>query len=194
VLKFCIILIILISVLVGCAPESIKDEDSYQIPPLLTDELEEDMEEIEVFTDVMQRDGQFPEEVVVDPNYYRSNEISRGDLVHINIPEDQAAEYSQGNPGSHVVRVIALPGETVKAEEGQLYIDGAELETFYGSAYRWAGGSSAEQTTDISMPEFKVPESNFLLSGDNWWRSPVNVTTPPIPKEFIEGKVIGYIE
>ncbi|EMF45537.1 hypothetical protein B481_3088 [Planococcus halocryophilus Or1] len=193
-LKFYIVLIILISILVGCAPESIKDEDSYQIPPLLTDELGEDMKEVEVFTDVMQRDGQFPEKVVVDTNYYSSNEVSRGDLVQVNIPADQAAEYSQGNPGSHVVRVVALPGETVKAEEGQLYVDGAELETFYGSAYRWAGGSSAEQTTDFSMPEFTVPESSFLLSGDNWWRSPVNIAISPIPREFIVGKVIGYIE
>ncbi|WP_257785796.1 hypothetical protein [Planococcus halocryophilus] len=38
-LKFYIVLIILISVIVGCAPESIKDEDSYQISPLLIDQL-----------------------------------------------------------------------------------------------------------------------------------------------------------
>ncbi|EMF45884.1 hypothetical protein B481_2727 [Planococcus halocryophilus Or1] len=51
----------------------------------------------------MQRDDQFPEEVVVDPNYYHSNEVSREDLVHINILQDQEAEYSQGNPVNQLV-------------------------------------------------------------------------------------------
>ena len=188
------LLIILLPGILGCSQESIKDENSYQIPPLLTDELGENMEEVEVFTDAMQRDGRFPEEVVVDSEYYHTNEVSRGDLIHINIPEEQAEEYGHGNPGSHVVRVVALPGETVNVEEGQLYIDGAELDTFYGRSYYWAGGQSAEQTTDPAVSEFTVPEASYLLSGDNWWRSPVNISTPPIPREFIEGKVIGYIE
>lgn len=192
--KLYILLVILIIGIGGCAEESIKDEDSYQIPPLLTDEPGEGMEEIEVYTDAMQRDGRFPEEVVVDSAYYQNNEISRGDLIHINIPEDQAAEYSQGNPGSHVVRVVALPNETVKVEEGKVYIDGAELDTFYGRGYRWAGGETAEHTVDLSMSEITVPDSSYLLSGDNWWRSPINVNTPPVPSEFIEGKVIGYNE
>lgn len=172
----------------------IVDNDSYQIPPVLTGNLDDSMMQVEVYTDAMQRNGQFPEEVIVDTDYYQDKEIARGDLVYLNIPEEEADLYSQGNSGGTVARVIALPGETVKVEDGQIYIGTVQLDTFYGREFKWAGGDIAEQQTDTSKPAFMVPEGSYSLSGDNWWRSPINIATPPIPKDFIGGKVIGRKE
>ncbi|AQQ53398.1 S26 family signal peptidase [Planococcus lenghuensis] len=180
--------------LIGCTPEPLIDDETSQIPPVYSEPFSPDMEVVEVYTDAMQRNGQFPAEVIVEMGNYDKNELSRGELVYLVIPEGQEDRYSNGNDGGMIVRIIAMPGEEIAVDDGRVIINGAELDAFYGHEYYWAGGSEAEKVTESALPEFQVPDGHYALSGDNWWRSPVNLSTSAIPAEFIEGKVIGQPE
>ena len=58
-------------IIIGCSNEAITDTKSKQIPMLPIDKLESNMTIIDVYTDAMQRDGNFPPKVVVDTSIMR---------------------------------------------------------------------------------------------------------------------------
>lgn len=128
--------------------------------------------------------------MVVDTEYYLKNEIVRGDMVYVEIPKEVADKTANGNDGPGITRVKGLPGEKFEIKNGQVYIDGNVLDTFYGHEYKWAG-KAAEKVTSYSIDAITIPEDRYFLTGDNWWRSPIHES---IPKEYIKGKVIGYQE
>ncbi|MFC5650619.1 signal peptidase I [Paenibacillus solisilvae] len=149
-------------------------------------------------------------QVVIDLKYYNKNAISRGDIVYFKNPETKKnlGEYS-------ISRVIGLPGEKVKIDKGQIYINGKFLDTFYGRAHR--GGHDLESLKKIlknsdldnrtrkniendvnyfqesTKNEIEIPEDSVYLVGDDWLRSNDSRFFTPIPTENVEGKVLGVI-
>lgn len=202
-------IIILTISLVGCnfsSEETITDDKAQQKPPKLVNvNMISNHKEVRVFTDSMQRDGQFPEKVIVELGYYEAQpiegsprEISRGDLVFLD-----TKNLFPSVSGTAIGRIVALPGETVEVYKGQIYINDKKLDTFYGHEYHWPSkkpedGINAEKTDTVSKEKFTVPKDHYLILGDNWWRSPLGSNSKnrtsfnPIPKEYIKGKVIGY--
>lgn len=165
-----------------------------QKPPSYKGELPANhLQVIEVFTDSMQRDGEFPKKVVVDETFEQTQgspkEIRRGDIVYMEIPKVKANSLASGNAGGHIARVIGLPGEVLEIINGQVFINDMKLNTFYGHEYKWAGSSKAEKVTDNSRKAITIPKDSYFIIGDNWWKSPIH---QPIPKEYIKGKVIGH--
>jgi signal peptidase I len=63
--------------------------------------------------------------IVIDPAYYKENNVSRGDVV-----------FFEENGHEIVLRVIALPVEKINVNRGQIYINGKSLDAFYGKAHR----------------------------------------------------------
>ena len=84
---------------------------------------------------------------------------------------------------SYIKRVIALPGEQVKIEEGKVYINGELLEEDY---------LQEGVTTDSKNPyltEFTVPEDCVFAMGDNRQQSSDCRSFGCIPSDKIESKV-----
>ncbi|KOR89234.1 signal peptidase I [Paenibacillus solani] len=149
-------------------------------------------------------------EVVIDLKYYNEHAISRGDIVYFTNPETKKnlGEYS-------ISRVIGLPGEKVKIEKGQIYINGKLLDAFYGRAHRHGADldslkkaieridledyirknmeNNVDNFEQLSMEEIEIPEDSVYLVGDDWLRSNDSKLFGPLPTDKIEGKVVGVI-
>lgn len=148
--------------------------------------------------------------VVIDLDFYQSNSIFRGDVVLI-----KSLYYIEGkspleNPdGFDIARVVGLPGEKIKIEKGQIYINGGRLDTFYGKAHRLGrdldelkrileNGKLAphEQQNiknnietfekDREQEEVFIPENQIFLVGERTDYFGL------ISSDAIAGKIIGY--
>ena len=85
---------------------------------------------------------------------------------------------------SYIKRVIALPGEHVKIEDGKVYINGEKLEESYlqdGVETDMAGGL---------FTDFTVPEGYIFAMGDNRAQSSDCRRFGCIPIEKVEGTVL----
>lgn len=83
---------------------------------------------------------------------------------------------------SYIKRVIALPGEHIKIEDGKVYINGEELQEDY---------LNSDVTTPLSGPytDLIVPEGYVFAMGDNRTGSKDCREFGCIPIEKIESKV-----
>lgn len=92
----------------------------------------------------------FPEDLVmVDKLSYQFHEPRRGDVIIFWPPG-----VTTGDP--YIKRVIGLPGETVEAKDGKMYVDGKAADEPYLHGY--------------VMPDFSptpVPQGQLFLMGDN---------------------------
>ncbi|MBS4221813.1 signal peptidase I [Lederbergia citrea] len=131
-------------------------------------------------------------DIVIDPSYYENEEIQRGDVVYYKQPE----KYYEVVPGAPfeepVNRVIALPGESIEIRQGQFYIDGKKLDTFYGNGTN--NPRSDDYEREYNFEKITVPEGHIFVSGDLWWRSIDSKLYGPLPVKLIKGKVLGYRE
>ena len=80
---------------------------------------------------------------------YWYGDVSRGDIIILNSPESN---------DPLVKRVIALPGEEVKIEDGNVFINGKKLSEDY---------VSDKNMIYDNMKPFKVPKDNYFVLGDN---------------------------
>ena len=91
--------------------------------------------------------------VLVNKLSYKMHDVNRGDLV--------VFERPKGQPESEIKdlikRVIALPGETIEAREGVVYIDGKELEESY-----LVDGVSTD-----NLPRQVIARGHVFVMGDN---------------------------
>lgn len=98
---------------------------------------------------------------------------SRGDIVVF---------YEDGE--IMIKRLIGLPGETVRIEQGTVFIDGQLLSEDY------LGSNTSEYDGT-----FKVPKDNYFFLGDNrsisfdarLWKNPY------VPKSSLLGKAVYYL-
>ena len=133
-----------------------------------------------------------------------SDEPQRGDVVVFKFPQDNKTDY--------IKRVIGLPGDKIKLENGRLYINGVLVEREpiddfvlrdkYGNVERFRqyietlpNGvkhniievSDSEIYDDV--PELTVPEGNYFMMGDNRDRSDDSrVNVGFVPFENLVGK------
>ncbi len=116
--------------------------------------------------------------LIVDQISYRFDEVERGDVVVFRFPR-QPSEY-------YIKRVIGLPGETVKIENGQVYIcndanpECVQLDEPYLSPHERTPGSKVVEVG---------PESYFVM-GDNRNASSDSRSWGTLPYEYIIGKVM----
>ena len=85
---------------------------------------------------------------------------------------------------SYIKRVIALPGEHVQIKDGQVYINGKELEEQYLQE-----DVKTEIRNGIGFDDFIVPENCVFAIGDNREYSVDCRDFGCIPLDKIEGKV-----
>jgi len=133
-----------------------------------------------------------------------NGEPKRGDIVTFEAPskfgnnlDTKIADYSDEPTGvfakfkfyvleigktSYIKRVIALPGETVKIENGKVYVDGEFLNEEYLAA-------DVKTYEKGPFEEVKVPEGCVFVMGDNRGQSTDSRTFGCVPMDKIESKV-----
>ena len=102
---------------------------------------------------------------------YRVGEIHRGDVVVFLYPHDHEKSY--------IKRVIALPGDTLRIDHGQVYVNDARVEEPY---------VPRQFEDDRSQPEMTVPKHEYFVMGDHRSVSSDSRDFGPVDRELIYGK------
>jgi signal peptidase I len=110
------------------------------------------------------------EMVVVNRLAYRWSEPARGDIVVFYFPLDPSRRF--------IKRVIGLPGDSVEARDGLVYVNGLALdEPYLAAAPRYTGSWQVQ------------PDSLFVL-GDNRNNSDDSQNWGPLPLSEVIGKAV----
>jgi signal peptidase I len=112
--------------------------------------------------------------VLVNKLSYKLHDVHRGDLV--------VFERPPGQPESEIKdlikRVIGLPGETIEAREGVIFIDGRQLDEPY----------LIDGVTTANLPRQEIPDGRVFVMGDNRGDSADSRVFGPIDEDTIVGR------
>jgi signal peptidase I len=104
---------------------------------------------------------------------YRFSAIERDDVVVFHYPRDPEKSY--------IKRVIAVPGDRIRIDRGQVYLNGRRLREPYVPAMY-------EDTR--SMPEMVVPDDEYFVMGDHRSISSDSREFGPVDRSLIYGKAV----
>jgi signal peptidase I len=116
------------------------------------------------------------ERVFINKFVYRLESIHRGDVVVFRYPRDTSKSY--------IKRVIAIPGDRVRIEDGLVYVNERQLsEEYVPQVYE-----------DVrSYSEMVVPPHSYFVLGDHRNLSNDSRDFGPVDESYIYGKaVFGY--
>ena len=102
---------------------------------------------------------------------YRVGDIHRGDVVVFLYPHDHTKSY--------IKRVVALPGDDLRIDRGQVYVNGKAIEEKY---------VPARFTDDRSQSEMVVPDHEYFVMGDHRSISSDSRDFGPVDRDLIYGK------
>lgn len=113
---------------------------------------------------------------------YAFDDPKRCDIIIFKFPDDPSQNY--------VKRVIGLPGEKVKVQDGVVYINGKALSEDY-TVFKDRQGNKSDPYAMGDFEEVVVPENSYFVLGDNrnnssdsrFWN-----TTNFVPRKNILGK------
>ncbi len=102
-----------------------------------------------------------------------SGKIDRGDTVVFLFPEDRTKSY--------IKRVIGVPGDRIRIDEGEVYVNGQKLdEPYVPEDYR----------DHMSKEERMVPRDSYFVMGDHRNSSNDSRAWGYVPKGLIYGKAV----
>ena len=107
--------------------------------------------------------------ILVTKIAYLFHEPERGDVIIFHAPDNMRGDF--------IKRVIALPGDIVEVNEGQVYINGSPLDEPY-----------IKDQPNYSLGPQKIPENNYFVLGDNRNNSNDSHNGWTVPRENIIGK------
>jgi signal peptidase I len=135
---------------------------------------------------------QVGDRIIVDKLSYHIHDVHRGDIVVFARPPLEDQEYAD-----LVKRVIGLPGETISAKGGSVYINGHKLSepwlppgptSFTGPL----AGNDPHPQFDMPGP-VKIPAGDYYVMGDNRTDSEDSRFFGPIPRSLIVGRAVAVI-
>jgi signal peptidase I len=113
------------------------------------------------------------ERIFVNKFVYRLEAIQRGDIVVFRYPRDPSKSY--------IKRVIGVPGDRIRIEDGQVFVNDVALREPY----------VPEEFSDLrSYPEVVVPPHAYFLLGDHRSMSNDSRDFGPVDQQFIYGKAV----
>src|ERR1700733_2366267 len=104
---------------------------------------------------------------------YHISAIERGDVVVFHYPRDPEKSY--------IKRVVALPGDTLRIDRGEVWVNGKHLtETYVPEEYR----------DTKSLAEMVVPLGTYYMMGDHRSISSDSREFGPVDRGLIYGKAV----
>jgi signal peptidase I len=122
----------------------------------------------------------FPDRVLANRLVYRFKEPERGDVIVFKTPE--LAEERCGAGGTFVKRLVVLPGERWRMDNGLVFVNGKRLVEPYVESIR--------RGTD-TRPETVVQNGHYVMLGDNRSQSCDSRTWGPVPRDNLIGRVFA---
>jgi signal peptidase I len=104
---------------------------------------------------------------------YHVSAIERGDVVVFHYPRDPEKSY--------IKRVIALPGDRLRIDRGQVWLNGKPLDERY---------VPEEYRDSRSMAAIVVPEGCYFMMGDHRSISSDSREFGPVERSLIYGKAV----
>lgn len=102
---------------------------------------------------------------------YRVEDIHRGDVVVFLYPRDRSKSY--------IKRVIALPGDDLRIDHGEVFVNGKRVIEKY---------VPARFEDERSQPETVVPPHEYFVMGDHRSISSDSRDFGPVERDLIYGK------
>ncbi len=113
------------------------------------------------------------ERIFINRFIYHFSEIHRGDIVVFRYPKDSTKSF--------IKRVIGLPGEEIRIEAGQVFVDGLPLiESYVDPQY----------LDHASFGPERVPAGSYFVLGDHRNSSNDSRSWGYVPMENVYGKAI----
>lgn len=118
-------------------------------------------------------DGEY---LLTDKISYRLEKPKRGDVIVFKAPKNEEYDY--------IKRIIGLPGETVKVEDGKIFINDVPLEESYlPKDYISLPGGFLNEGKSIT-----IPDDQYFVLGDNRMHSSDSREWGFVPVKNIIGK------
>ena len=113
------------------------------------------------------------ERLVVNKFVYRVRNPERGEIIVFKYPRDTSRDF--------IKRVIAVPGDTIKIEDGRVYVNRELKDEPY-----------ILEKTLSDYPEATVPEGHIFVMGDNRNNSEDSrfADVGFVPYEMVKGKAV----
>lgn len=210
VLRLCAITVLIVLFLAGCTNENTIVDSRTLVEIKTVDKKDEDIVIFYRNDGMARKKLEFIDrKIVIEPDFYKNNELQRGDVVFFTDPSTKDADEGKDTE-NEISRVIALEGERISISEGQIYINNSKLDTIYGELL--AGGMDAEEFNaladmncdevcrdthkkhfETNMEEIEIPAGFVFVLGDNALRSRGSLNFGPLSAANIRGKVLGYL-
>lgn len=111
--------------------------------------------------------------VFINKFVYHVASIHRGDIVVFHYPRDPEKSY--------IKRIIAVPGDRLRIDRGQVYLNDKLLpEPYVPLKYR----------DTRSMPEIVLPDDEYFVMGDHRSISSDSREFGPVDRDLIYGKAV----
>jgi signal peptidase I len=104
---------------------------------------------------------------------YHVSAIERGDVVVFHYPRDPEKSY--------IKRVIALPGDRLRIDQGEVLLNGKPQPEYY---------VPEDYRDSRSMAEIVVPENSYFMMGDHRSISSDSREFGPVERSLIYGKAV----
>ncbi len=122
--------------------------------------------------------------IIVDKLSYHLHAVHRGDIVVFRRPPAENCDPGQPQIADLVKRVVGLPGETISARGGQVYINGRVLpEPWLPKEYAYTA----------PFGPLKIPAGDYFMMGDHRNDSCDSRDWGPLPRSYIVGRVVMRI-
>jgi signal peptidase I len=125
--------------------------------------------------------ARFSDRVLANRFIYHFREPRRSEIVVFKTPPAAAAACG-GEGGTFVKRLIALPGDRWREQDGYIYVNGEKLREPYIEP--------ARRDTD-TIPEKTVPKGQYLMLGDNRSSSCDSRRWGTVPRRNLIGPVFA---
>src|SRR3989344_5987758 len=119
------------------------------------------------------KDGQY---LIIDELSYNFNNPERGDTIVLRAPIQPSLFF--------IKRIIGLPGEEFKIENGKIIITGKDSNRIVLKEEYIPEGINTVPDTEI-----KLKDNEYFVMGDNRNRSSDSRSWGPLPEDNITGKV-----
>ncbi len=113
------------------------------------------------------------ERIFINKFVYHLEPIERGDIVVFRYPRDPSKSY--------IKRVVAVGGDQVRIQDGQVYVNDQLLREPY---------VPREFDDDRSYPELTVPGGSYFVLGDHRSSSSDSRDFGPVSQRYIYGKAV----